>query len=234
MNRLTELFRSAKGIYQAEGFLPLAKRATAFAAGGLFKYETHYLYENDGSTYSRRSDADFVPRVDGLTFRMIRTNEEADALEAQGFQFRKYVVDTRSKLNKGAIAFCLFIGHELANIGWLCTTQQAKDSLNEPPANVDFSKNEAWAGGSWTNPKYRRLGLYRYTSLKQVEYWLQRGIVKDKWAVARRNVAPLTAESKTGNVRYAEGRLVKVLWWKWWKEKPLIPEEQRVVIEQGI
>ncbi len=80
MNRLTELFRRATSIYQSEGLLPLAKKATAYAAGRLFKYETYYLYENDGSTYRRRSDTDFVPKVDGLSFRVIYTNEEADEL----------------------------------------------------------------------------------------------------------------------------------------------------------
>ena len=221
MNRLTELLRRAALIYQTEGLLPLAKRATAYAAGRLFKYEIYYLYENDGSTYRMRSDADFVPEVEGLSFRVVHTNEEADGLEAKGVQFREHAGDARSKLNKGAIAFCVFVGHELANIGWLCTTQQAKDSLKEVPAGVDFSNGEAWAGGSWTNPKYRRMGLYRYSSLKMVEYWLQKGIVKNKWAVAKRNVAALTAESKTGNLRYGEGRLIKVLWWKSWKEKRL-------------
>ena len=166
MNRLNELFRSAKGIYQTEGWLSLARRVTAFSAGQVFKYESYYLYENNGSSDRKRIESDFVPKVDGLTFRMICTNKEADALEAQGFHFRKYVFGTRSKLDKGAIAFCTFIGNELANIGWLCTTQQAKDGLNEPPARVDFLKHEVWEGGSWTNPKYRRMGLYRYCSLK--------------------------------------------------------------------
>jgi len=221
VNTLTELIRRAALIYRTEGLLPLARRASAYTAGRLFKYETYYLYQNDGSAYRRRSDTDSAPEVEGLSFRVVCTNEEADALEAQGFQFRDYADDAMSKLNHGAIAFCIFIGHELANIGWLCTTQQAKDSLNEPPARVDFANGEAWAGGSWTNPRYRRMGLYRYNSLKMVEYWLQKGIVRNKWAIARRNVAPLTAESTTGNVRYAEGRLVKMLWWKSWKERPL-------------
>ncbi|MDY6917399.1 MAG: hypothetical protein SVP26_05555 [Chloroflexota bacterium] len=227
MNRLTEPFRRAMSIYETEGLMPLARQAAAFAAGRVFRYETYYLYENDGSSFSKRGDVGLPPGVDGLAFRVVHTNEEADALEAEGLRFRKYAGDARGRLDKGAMAFCVFVGHDLASIGWLCTTQRAKDSLNEPPpAKVDFSKKEAWAGGSWTNARYRRMGLYRYTSLKMVEYWLQQGIVKDKWAVDGRNVASLAAESKTGNVRYAEGRLVRVLWWKHWWEKPLTAREQ--------
>ncbi len=221
MNRLTELARRATLVYRTEGLPALTRRAATYAAGGLFRYETYYLYENDGSRHGTGSDTDFVPRVAGLSFRLVCSNEEADVLEAEGFRFTEDVGDTRRRLNEGAVAFCLFVGHELVNIGWLCTTQQAKDSLNEPPARVDFANGEAWAGGSWTSSEYRRMGLYRYNSLKMVEYWLQKGIVKDKWAIAKRNVASLTAESSTGNVRYAEARYLRVLWWKSWKEKPL-------------
>jgi hypothetical protein len=221
VNRLTELLRRAALIYQTEGLLTLAKRVTAFAAGQLFRYESYYLYENNGSAERMRRDADFVPRVEGVTFAVIRTNEEADALEAQGFKFRKYVVDTESKLDKGAIAFCIFVGHELGNIGWLCITEQARGLLNEPPARVGFSKGEVWHGGAWTNPEYRRMGLYRYIWLKEGEYYLQKKIPKGRWAIAKRNVNALAAQSKAGNLRYGEGRLIKVLWWKSWKEKRL-------------
>lgn len=225
MNILAELFRRAAPIYHNEGLLSLARHGAAYVAGGLFEYKTYYMYESDGSTYSRRIDTGIVPMVDGLSFRILNTIEEADQLEAKGFQFSEDAVDARDKLNKGATAFCIFIGHELANTGWLCTTKQAMDSLNEPPASVDFSNGEVWAGGSWTNPKYRRMGLYRYGSRKMVEHWLSKGIVKNKWAVNKRNVASLNAESRAGNVRYAEGRLIKVLWWKLWKERPLCQDE---------
>jgi len=220
VTRLRELFRRAASIHQTEGLLSLARRASAFAAGWLFRYETYYLYEANSSTYRRRSDIGFVPEVDGLSFKVVSTNEEADEFEAQGFQIRKYVVDATSRLNEGAIAFCVFVGHELGNIQWLCTTEQARDSLKEPPATVDFSNGEAWAGDSWTNPAYRRMGLYKYGSVKTIEYWLQKGIAKSKWAVARSNAASLGADDKAGNVRYGEGRLIKALWWRLWKETP--------------
>ena len=221
MNRLAELLRRAKYIYQADGPLTLARKLIAFAAGWVFTYETYYLYAKDSSTCREDSGSDFVPEVDGLSFRVIYTNEEADELEAEGFHFREYAYDARSRLDKGAVAFCVFVGHELANIGWLSPTQQAKDSLNEPPARVDFSSGEASGGGVWTNPKYRRMGLHLYCGIKRDEWWLDKGILKMKWVVARRNVPVVTAESKVGNPVYAEGRLVKVLWWKHWREKPL-------------
>ena len=221
MRILKEHFRRAKHIYRTEGLLTLAKRASAFGAAQLFRYGSYYLYENNGSAERMRRDAEFVPRVDGVTFAVIRTNEEADALEAQGFNFRKYAVDTESRLDKGAIAFCIFVGHELGNMSWLCTTEQAQHSLNEPPARVDFAKGEVWQGGAWTNPEYRRMGLYRYIWLKEGEYYRQNRIPKGRWVVAKRNVKALTAQSKAGNVRYGEGRLIKILWWTWWSEKPV-------------
>ena len=223
MSRLAELLRRAKCTYQGEGPLTLARNAAAWAALWVFKYEDYYLFARDSGAYEWDSDVDFVPEVDGWSFRIIYTNEEADELEAEGFHFREYAYDARNRLDQGAIAFCVFVGHELANIGWLCPTQQARDSLNEPPARVDFPNGEACVGGGWTNPKYRRMGLHIYCGLKRDEWWLQSGIVKVKWVIARRNVASLTAQSKVGDVSYAEGRLVKILWWKHWREKPLPP-----------
>ncbi len=221
MDRLKERFRRAKHIYRTEGLLTLAKRAAAFVPARLFRYKSYYLYENNGSAERMRRDAAFVPSVDGVTFAVIRTNEEADALEAQGFHFREYAVDTESRLDRGAIAFCIFVGYELGNMTWLCTTEEAQHSLKEPPARVDFANGEVWQGGAWTNPEYRRMGLYRHIWLKEGEFYRQNKITKGRWAVAKRNVKALAAQSKAGNHRYGEGRLIKVLWWTWWSEKPL-------------
>ena len=221
MDRLQELFRRTVLIYETERLLPLVRRASAYALGRLFRYETYYLYQANSGTYSRRSDIGFMPEVDGLSFRIVHTNEEADALEAEGFQFRRYAGDTRRRLNSGAMAFCVFVGHELGYIGWLCTTEQARGLLNGPPARVDFSKGEVWHGGAWANPEYRRMGLYRYIWLKEGEYYRRNKIPRGRWAVAKRNVKALAAQSKAGNRRYGEGRLIKVLWWTWWREKPL-------------
>jgi len=204
--------------------MALARRGLASAAACLFKYQTYYVYLNDGSSFPRHRHADFVPRVPNTSLKIVSTNEEADGLEAEGFEFRRYVEDATRRLDAGAIAFCVFVGGQLGTVGWFCTTQRAKDSLNEPPVKMDFSDNEGWVGGFWTNPEYRGMGLHTYNSFKMIEYWLENKVVaRDRYIIARKNAPALTADAKFGNIRYAEGRVLKILWWKSWKERPLGP-----------
>ena|GEM_PF-3769763 len=45
------------------------------------------------------------------------------------------------------------------------------------------------------------------------------------------NAALLGADEKTGNVRYGKGRLIKILWWTWWSEKPLTAQQAEQIVE---
>jgi hypothetical protein len=84
-----------------------------------------------------------MPKIDDFALKIVSTNEEADELEAQGLEFRSQVLNARKRLDKGAIAFCIFVGKELANVSWVAMTLEAKNSLGQPPFRVDFSNNEA-------------------------------------------------------------------------------------------
>lgn len=55
--------------------------------------------------------------------------------------------------------------------------------------------------------------------------------MRSKWAVAMNNAASLGADEKTGNVRYGKGRLIKVLWGTWWREKPLTTQQAEQIGE---
>ncbi|MGB2800332.1 MAG: hypothetical protein WBC55_05405 [Dehalococcoidia bacterium] len=225
MGRIADQFERAKQIYQTGGFGPLMRQAAVFAAGLLFLYQTYYVCANITENVARLSEAAFTPRIDDFTLEIVSSNQQAEELEARGFEFRSFVSNAIERLDKGAIAFCVFAGGELANLAWLATTQQAQDSLNQPPIGVDYSSNEAYTGGAWTHPKYRQAGLHSYNTFIRMEFSLRNGIVRNRYVVAKRNLAPQAADAKFGNVRYREARLLKVLWWKSWKERPLPPEK---------
>lgn len=227
MEKASALISKARQVHRTQGLAHLLRRGLAFAFRQFFAYDTYYLYEDDGSGYRRLRESDVLPRVEGVSFRVIRTNEEAAALESRGFIFRECIPDARERLAKGAIAFCTFVGSDLATVTWLATTQQAQDSLNEPPVKVDFARNEAWCGGSWTNPRYRRARLHTYNSYWMIDYCYSNGVVRDRYAIAKRNAAALGADDGFGNTRYGEGRLLKLLWWRSWNERPLPPQSPR-------
>jgi len=151
MSRLIVLLRRAKLIIRTEGVIPLIKRGFAFAIWLCFQYRTYYIVEYDLS--KDWHEADFLPRIRNFALKIVSSNREADELEASGLEFRSHVINARERLDKGAIAFCIFVGSELAYIAWLAMSQQAKDVLDEPPFRVNFSDNEACWGGHLDNSR---------------------------------------------------------------------------------
>ena len=221
MRSTTVLFKTAKQIYRTEGLTPLLRRGFAFVEGCFFRYETYYLYELPTENVRELNEADFLPNIDNFILKTISTNQEADDLEADGFEFRSQVINARERLDNGAIAFCIFVEQDLAHIGWVAMSQEGKDSLNEPPYKTDCSAHEAWWGGVWTNPKYRRMGLLTYADIKRLEFLLDKGIVTSRYLTTKGNIASLKSNARFNSRIYGEGRYLRILWWKLWKERPL-------------
>jgi len=225
MSSRTMVFKTAKEIYRSEGLASLVRWGLASVLGQFIRYKTYYVYLNDGESFRSMKQDDFMPKISDFTPKVVSSNAEADELESQGFEFRRHADNARKRLDAGATAFCIFVGCQLATIGWFCSTQRAKDILNEPPVKVDFMNGEGWVGGFWTNPEYRQMGLHTYNSIKMIEYWIETGIVlRDRYVIAKKNAPALSADDKFGNIRYAEGYWIKILWWKSWKEKPVSPQ----------
>ncbi len=218
--RLTVLFRRAKYIFQTEGLIPLLRQGFAFLIGYFFQYGTYYLYEY---AVKERNETDFMPRIQNFTFKVFATNQQADKLVADDLDFRSYVINARQRLDKGAIAFCVFVDRELAYIGWVAMSEEAKKSLTQLPIQVDFSNNEAYTGSIVTNPKYRRMGLTEYVYFKKLQFLKERGRVAVRAVVATNNIAVQQLYARLGSKLYAEARYLKLLWWRLWKEKPLTP-----------
>ena len=217
--RFTTLFEAVKYILRTEGLLPLFRQTLAFMIYPFFEYRTCYCYEHilRDTIFDGRSEANFRPKIHNFTFEIVSTNQQADELAASGFKFHSTY---RDKLNKGAVAFCVFVNNELVHIGWTATTEEAKKSLNELPYRVDFSNKEAVAGGTWTNPKYRGMGLMVYGYFRRFEFLNNKGIVVVKSVVDTSNIASQKAHAKLKPRMYAQARYLKILGFRFWKEKP--------------
>jgi len=222
MGSMAEHHAKARQVYQSEGGVALLRRVFRFLVYCVFEYRTYYLYAEGIDDLRLPSESDVLPKVDDFTLKVVATNREADELDDGGLQLRSYVPHSTRRLDTGAIAFCFFVGRELAHVGWVALTQEAKDALDEPPYRVDFSNGEACAGSIWTNPRHRGRGIRSYNSLKRLEFLRDAGIRTKRAAIAKGNVA-----SQKGRTRlslpgpHAEARYLRLLWWRSWKERPL-------------
>jgi len=218
ISRVTALFGRAKRVLQTEGLLPLLWQGLTLIASYFFRYETYYLYQHG---LEEMNEDDLMPRVENFTSKVITTNQEADALVADGYQFRYSDGIHRERLDKGAIACCIFVGRELAHITWVATTEEAQKSILDLPFRVDYSNNEAFMGGSITDAKYRRMGLMSYSHARRRRFLRGKGAIVSRSPVAKNNIASRGMVEKSGYNMYGEARHLKILWWKSWKEKPL-------------
>jgi len=218
---LNVLLSRAMGILRKEGPLVLIRRGLKYVSQSLFRYGTFYLCEH---SIEQRDEDQFRPKVQSLTFRIVATNEQADDLTKDGLEdIRRspVLVDVRKCLDNGAIAFCFFVGQELAHIGWVALSEEAKSCFDILPYRVCFSEGQACTGGSVTLPKYRGKGFMQYGYYKRFQFLQEKGYTTTRNAVDRSNMAARSAHRKFNPKVYGEARYLKVASWHLWKEYPL-------------
>lgn len=220
ISTLFAMLQRARDILQTEGFKPLLTRGFAFVEVWFLEYGDYYLYEY---TFDKeRNEADFLPEIRDFIFKTVSSNEEADILAvAIGCDFRRRFIRARSMLDKGAIAFCLFVKGQIAHIGWVALSDEAHKAVDNLPYRVDFSNHEACTGGTQTIPEYRNKGLMAYGYFKRFQFLRGKGIVVSRNAVAKSNIASQKAHARFSPRVYAEAKHLRLLWWHFWKEKPL-------------
>jgi RimJ/RimL family protein N-acetyltransferase len=213
------LLRAAADIVRTEGLFTMTVRAACFARRGLFTYTHMYLYE---LRICDRREGDFVPALLDVTCVRVHSNEEADELAlGAGLDFRRYALNAKRHLDSGAIAHCVFHDGELVHMGWVGMSEEAHRSLWQPPYGVDFAGGEAFTAGGWTDPRYRRMGLAAHGYAQRIEFLRSRGIRVARAAVVADNVPSQRLVAKMGGKRYAEGRYLHLLRWRFWREEPL-------------
>jgi RimJ/RimL family protein N-acetyltransferase len=100
-------------------------------------------------------------------------------------------------------------------------SQEAKDSFDSLPYQVNFADKQACTGGTWSNPNYRGKGLMVYGYFKRFEFLRERGFESSRNAVDEGNIASQKAHAKFGPKIYAKARYLKILGWRRWKETPI-------------
>lgn len=215
------MFARIKGVVNQEGFIGLLGRGLTFPARRRIlgmRYEARYYYEH---TMRKRNAVDFMPSKRDFTFHIVHTNQQADGLEANGYEFRSYQIIARKALDDGAIAFCIFVQRELAHVGWIALTEEAKPYVDDWPFKVDFANKEACTGATLTIPKYRGNGFMKYGYYKRFQFLRERGVVRSRNSVSIWNIASQRVHAKFGPRIYAKASYIKVFRWRFWKESPL-------------
>jgi len=219
ISMLVAILKRAKDIMQTEGLKPLLTRGFAFVRARFLECGDFYLYEY---TLKERNEADFLPEIPDFTFKIVSGNEEGDRLaETIGSDFRRRFFRARNMLDKGAIAFCVFIKGEIAHIGWVALSEEAHKAVDNLPYKVDFSNHEACTGGTETIPQYRGKGLMAYGYFKRFQFLRERGILISRNAVDKSNIASQKAHAKFGPTVRAEAKYLRLLRWQFWRERPL-------------
>ncbi len=148
------------------------------------------------------------------------SNEEADALARDHEDFRTANPLARRGLENGAVAFCIYVGTELAHTAWLATSREARRTLDRLGYEVRFDEGEAWTGRAYTTPAFRGRGLLTYSCYRRFDYLLQRGCLESRGAVEMRNVVSHHSTMRFDPQIYAIGRQWRVLGRRWWSERP--------------
>ena len=221
--RLSQLAASARDILRAEGFVTLLQRGFQYALLQVpfFRYGSYYLYEIQTSELN---EADFLPRIQNFTFRTICSNAEADELAAAtGYYFRQRFGKARERLDRGAIATCIFIYGEIAHIAWVALNEEAKEAISPLRQRVNFSRGEAYTGRGMTMTKYRGKGLLVYGSFKRLQLVRDKGVSVLRYNVDSSNTVAQKGLSVFNPLLYARAKYIRILRWKYWRETPFTP-----------
>jgi hypothetical protein len=226
MNRLRVRWEKARTILKTKGMGTLLKEIGLFLVEPIYYRKVFILGVTDWREELDVNKEDDKPNIDNIVLKIVRSNQEADKLEKEGFSFRYYPTDWNYNLtcytdwlDKGVIACCTFVGKELGAISWVIPSQEAQDAINTYPLKVDYANHEVFTRGVWTNPKYRGQGLLRYSHRRRNRYMVKNGMNMAKSTISVANEAGRGLQKAFHTVIYGEGYEYGILRRKFWREK---------------
>jgi hypothetical protein len=225
MIELQRLRLRAQEIRQESGRLALFRASCLFLVRPVYQRNFYYLFERPVKSKSGISEAEIKNNTNDLVCKVVSSNEEADELERENLKFRSVPTtwnrgrnNYRRKLDKGAIAFCTFVGTEFAAIAWVIPSQKVQNKVEEVRLKVDYANHEAFPRGAWVNPKYRSSGLMRNTFANRDRFLAERGVKMLRVTVDYTNLTGKgMIEALDGKI-YGRARLLRILWWRFWRE----------------
>jgi len=217
MRKARSLVSRAHEILRTEGLTTLLKRSFEYSFFGLTDYD---LYELPIAEAPRTTN---LPDIEGLGCHTVRSRREAEELRTStGLDLCRRVPNAERILDAGAVAICVSVNGNIAHIGWVALSERARNAVSPLRLKVEFSRGQAFAGGGVTLPDFRRNGLLGYGSAARLRFLEEMGCRKLRYAVATNNTAAQKGLAVFSPTVYARGRHLKLLWWDYWRETPLV------------
>jgi hypothetical protein len=204
---------------------PLALAHVAFPTY-VFSRSLFYIYV---CPHTVSSVGEPLPSLDNFAAAFVSSNDEADQLAETHEDFRLLDKRSREGLSNGAVALCLYSGNRLVNVAWLATNEVARRAIDPIGFPTDPAIHGAWTGRVRTVPAYEDKGLFRYSCAKRFNYLLSLGIDKSCTSVAKANAISHVMAASLGCRLAGKGRLVRFLWWKWWRSERLTSADEDAV-----
>jgi hypothetical protein len=224
-NLCNEFARRARRTWNNYGATGFIKAILRFLVYPFFQCVQYRLYQSRITPDYVLSDNKIGGVTDRLTFRIVRSNFEADKLEAEGLDFRSYPTPFnnylkfyRRWLDFGAIAFCTFVDREFAAICWVIPSKRTQLAIKAPQLHINYSKHEVFPRGAWVNPKYRGMDLYRYNWVNRDRYLSQIGVTTLRSVIDYSSIIGKDFVEALGQKQYGRARSIKILWFRFWKE----------------
>lgn len=179
--------------------------------------ERYVIYEFD----THVSGVGKQPDIEGLEVVVLEGDEDLDSLVERGFEVPPCHPSFRREwLQRGGVVACAFVQRQLAHVGWLALSAEAKGCCDCLPYDVDFAHGEACWGGAYTWPRYRGRGLYEHVCGVRLTYMREHGFHRCRDAVSVGNTASLKGQAPWHPGPRLSGRLVRIGRWTSWREQP--------------
>ncbi|MBE9505798.1 MAG: hypothetical protein IMY84_03205 [Chloroflexi bacterium] len=189
------LMARARRLLKTEGVRGLMLGIARFGSAPVhraFWWESFRVYE---FVLTELGEVSLAPPVAGLEVHVIECEDDADRLVQEGYEdFRLTIGSSGRRLESGAVAFCAHVDGVLAHVAWVALSEDAKRSFDVLPYAVDFANGEGCSGGSWTFPRYRGWGIYRYVMGWRLAYLQSHGCTLCRNATLADNVAALRGQ----------------------------------------
>jgi ribosomal protein S18 acetylase RimI-like enzyme len=216
------LYYFTKAVFhiQREGLIAFIKQLFSSLKDKVFLYQEHYIFQKDLNNLNTTESERFAPKVKGYDFKVISAKEEVCELLERGFSINPpFSIDSfYERLVQGQIAFCIFVGKDLAYSSWAVLNNNVR--IHPPLKNINYDK-EAYLVYDVTSPKYRRLGLHTYGSIRRFEYLKEMGKTRGILTVLKNNELAIRTQRKLGSEICGEGKYLRLFKWTFWKKKTL-------------
>lgn len=221
MKSLVYNFNNAIDIIRHNGWIAFCKSVGHEMLG--FPCEEYYVYEH---TIKERKPVDFMTSLQDFEEFLLHDKQEMEDLVSKGYNFGSRGKNNKIALDNGVVVHCIFVEKELAHIGRVALTPRAKKYVDESPFEVNFDRNEAVTGSTWSNPKFRGKGLMKYGYYQRFEFLRGLGFKLSRNAVNVTNIASNKVHEKFEPKIIAKARFRLIFFlFRYWNEIPFKPDQ---------